>query len=234
MSSEEIKIPSRYHVPCVMLLDKSGSMSGAPIAALNEALIDFKKMFNENNADNSVIDICIMAFSSDVETIQNFAPSNEMSYTGPLVAEGLTAMAEAVDKGLDEINRRKAAYKNNGTPYYRPWLVCLTDGASTEDESYYNQIKHRLESEVAGDHVTPFGIGVGEGVDYKLLHEFFGEGHTYKLKDINGIGEFKKLFKFLKNSMIVKSQSKGAKPAPGSMPVATDQNGSFLEGVSFE
>ena len=232
MSDDEIKIPTRYHVPCAMLLDKSGSMSGAPIAALNKALTDFKSLFEENNADNSVIDLCIIAFGGDVEIIQKFAPSNEMDYTKPLEASGGTPMAEAVEVALDEITKRKELYKKNATPYYKPWLVCLTDGNSTEGPTYYNSIKQRLLDETNGNHVTPYGIGVGDGVNYPDLMDFFGENHTFKLLEVNNIGRFKELFQFLKNSFTVKSQSKGAKPT--NMPEAKDSNGQvFLTAASF-
>ena len=50
-----IKCPTRFHLPCVILIDKSGSMDGEPINALNEALIDFKYMFKADNVNDSVI-----------------------------------------------------------------------------------------------------------------------------------------------------------------------------------
>ena len=196
-----IKCPIRYHLPCVILLDKSGSMYGKPINALNEALIEFKEKFEPNNEDHDVIDICIIAFGGtgdgslpDVEIVQNFAPANEMFYTKKLIAYGGSPLAQAVETGLKEIARIKKEYKENAVDYYRPWLVCITDGESTEMRGYYNCVKVSLKKETEGKHVNPWGIGVGD-CNYKELYDFFGEGHAFRLEG----SKFKELFNYLKS-----------------------------------
>ena len=191
-----IKHPERKHLPCVILLDKSGSMAGEPINALNEALTDFKHQFKSDNVDDSIIDICIIAFSGfndwgsdenkqDIEILQPFAPANEMIYTKPLIANGGTPLAQAVETGLKEIARIRKEYCRNDINYFRPWLVCLTDGESTEDEAYYNSVKEYLKEAVNGKHLIAFGIGTGDGCNYKALYDFFGEGHAFILEDYN-------------------------------------------------
>ncbi len=222
---------TRYHVPCVMLLDKSGSMGGEPIDALNDALIEFKDKFEPDNEDHSVIDICIIAFGGkgngsvpDIEIVQNFAPANEMFYTKKLIADGGTPLAQAVETGLKEIARIKNEYKENAVDYYRPWLVCITDGESTESRGYVDRVKETLKKETEGKHVVTYGIGVGNGCNYKELYDFFGEGHTFKLADVRNVGKFADLFEFLSNSMTAKSESNGDS-ANTSMPDAVDKNG---------
>ena len=257
MTELPVKNPIRYHVPCVILLDKSGSMDDhgllidtevRPIDALNAALADFREMFDDKeNADYSVIDICIIAFGGrgqnglapDIEMLQNFAPANEMFYTEPLIAYGGTPLALAVETGLKEIDRIKERYTKEEVNYYRPWLVCITDGESTEDETYYNSVKEALHKAVKERHVIPYSIGIGEGIgaggacNYKRLKEFFGERNTYRLEDIDNAGKFKELMHFLGNSLIARSRSNGA-GANTEMPAAVDDTGEpLLRSVTF-
>ena len=211
MNNDVIKVisPQKMHLPCVMLFDKSGSMNypkeEPPINALNAALEDFKEMFkegkfggNQQEIDRlSAVDVCIIAFGGkgtdgtepDIEILQNFAPATEMFYTKKIVADGGTPLAKAFEKGLEKIVEIKKHYKNNDIEYYRPWLICLTDGESTEtltDEGkeYYNSIKEKLAKETEGNHVLPYGIGVGKECNYKELSDFIGDPErTFKLVD---------------------------------------------------
>jgi uncharacterized protein YegL len=240
MTEMPIKLENttRYHVPCVILLDKSGSMEGAPIDALNDALKEFKGKFESDNEDHSVIDICIFAFGGkgngsvpDIEKLQDFAPANEMFYNKSLIAFGGTPMAQAVETGLKEITRIKKEYQNNAVDYYRPWLVCITDGESTEGTGYINNVKNSLKEATKGKHVIPYGIGVGDECNYKKLYEFFGENHTFRLADVRNVGKFADFFEFLSNSMTAKSESNGEE---ATMPPAVDKEGNqILEPVKF-
>ncbi len=229
-----IKCPTRFHLPCVILIDKSGSMNGEPIYALNKALIDFKDQFKADNEDHYVIDICIIAFGGkgdgsepDIQILQEFAPANEMFYTAELKADGGTPLAQAVDIGLGEIARIRRKYRDCGVDYYRPWLVCITDGESTEDREYYNCVKVSLKKETEGKHVIPYGIGVGD-CNYRALYDFFGEGYTFRLEN----GKFKELFNYWKDILYIMHN---AFSRPPQVPQPIDSEGNrFLFPVAFD
>ncbi len=198
----ESKYYDPYHLACVLLLDKSGSMSGKPMDILNQALFEFKKMCDAKCDDTLSIDLCIISFGGngslggepDIEILQSFAPATEMFYNKPLIANETTPLAEAVERGLNEIARIKEAYKYHDIDYRRPWLICLTDGESTEDEAYYNSVKESLKEAVDNRRLSVFAFGIGDLCNYKKLSDFFGRNNTYRLEDNISARELGRIF----------------------------------------
>ncbi len=219
-----IKSIRSKHLTCVLLLDKSGSMNangknGKPIDALNKALVKFKEMFvkgeygtdKEANAKLSAVDLCMIAFGGEeddgteesIEILQDFKPANELCYTKPLVANGGTPLAKALETGLEKIEDMKEEYKARDIEYYRPWLICITDGESTEtDKNYVDSIKKQLHEAVAENHVLAYAFAVGE-CRMDELNEFFGKDNVqdYRDKDIEA---FAQVFQLLGNSFTAK------------------------------
>lgn len=105
---------------CVLLLDTSASMSGAPIDALNQGLKAFQQDLQEDGLAKRRVEIAIVTFGSGgVQTMQDFITAGE--FTAPTLVEGGdTPMGAAIQTGLDLVRDRKAVYKQNGVVYYRP------------------------------------------------------------------------------------------------------------------
>lgn len=193
---EDIDIIKCYgkHLPCVLLLDKSGSMAGEPIDTLNQGILQFYMIFfKECCGDMTIADLCIISFGGkgsdggepDIEILQEFAPVP--MYFKPLIAnetaKETTPLAEAVETGLNKIAGIKKVYRCNDIDYYKPRLICITDGESTEDEAYYNSVKDSLKEAVDNNRLSVFAFGIGDRCNYKKLYEFFGEKNTYRFED---------------------------------------------------
>lgn len=117
--------------PCLLLLDKSGSMSGEPINELNSGLLTFKEELLTDSLAVKRVEVAIITFGpvkieNDFHTAPNFFPPN-------LQADGDTPMGEAIKQGIEMITQRKEVYKTNGISYFRPWIFLITDGAPTDD-----------------------------------------------------------------------------------------------------
>ena len=41
-------------------------------------------------------------------------------------------MGEAIDEAIELVEARKSWYKVTGQPYYRPWIINMTDGEPTD------------------------------------------------------------------------------------------------------
>jgi uncharacterized protein YegL len=224
-------------VPCVLLLDTSGSMaeivanaghdtgqtvqqdgktyrvvSGGTtrIDILNEALTTFKDALDDPLARKRV-EIAIVTFGGMVTTIQDFVTAEHFQ-PPRLHASGSTPMGEAIIQGLDMIAQRKATYRTNGISYYRPWVFLITDGGPDPNDPWQTAAAQVKQGE-ASKSFAFFTVGV-EGANFDVLAQIATRA-PLKLKGLN----YGELFLWLSHSMQAVSQSspgdKVALPPPG-------------------
>jgi uncharacterized protein YegL len=194
--------------PCVLLLDKSGSMTGTPIAELNGGLRAFEEELKRDPLACRRVEIAIVSFgpvTCDVE----FAPTE--NFVAPtLQAGGDTPMGEAILVGLDLIDKRKQVYRQHGVAYYRPWVFLITDGAPTDE---WQEAAERVHLAERDRKLAFFAVGV-EGANFDVLSRI-SVRTPLKLKGLN----FRELFVWLSASLAEVSRSRPgdqvALPPPG-------------------
>lgn len=190
------------HIACVLLVDISGSMGGAPITELNEALAKFGEVLRNDARASGCADVCIIAFNHQVNVVVPFCPAVE--YTAPVLqASGSTAMNEAIITGLDLLENRKELYRRCGTPYYRPWMFLMTDGEPT-DHAYENDAKQRLSEAITAKKVTFFPMGIGSGARTDVLKSYNNDGMVLKAD----ASHFAEAFVWLSSSMAITANSR--------------------------
>jgi uncharacterized protein YegL len=119
---------------CILVLDTSGSMHGEKINQLNQGLIAFRDALQSDSVAQSRVEIAIVTFGP-AQLTQDFASAG--SFAPPtLSASGDTPLGAALQQSLDMLAMRKKLYKDNGTPYYRPWVFLITDGAPTDGDAW--------------------------------------------------------------------------------------------------
>ena len=188
--------------PCVLLVDTSGSMKGAPMDALNEGLATFKDDLLKDRLAGRRIEIAIVTFSSEVEVVQDFITVDKFD-PPELAAFGQTHMAAGMNKALEMIDTRKSAYKEYGVSYYRPWVFMITDGQPEgEDDTLVRQAADRIKSYEEQKKVAFFAVGV-EGANMKRLGELITRRTPVKLKGLR----FADMFVWLSASMQTISHS---------------------------
>lgn len=113
---------------CVLVLDTSGSMnaSGA-INQLNDGLVAFKNDTMQDPVTRDRLEVAIVSFNSKVDVVQqpDILPNIQIP---TLQASGQTQLVAAIEKAQEVVETRKLYYKSQGIPYYRPWIVVMTDG----------------------------------------------------------------------------------------------------------
>jgi len=183
--------------PCMLLLDCSGSMSGAPIKELNNGLRAFQEQLAKDELASKRVEVTVLTFATDVkivnefETAENFNPKE-------LVAGGLTSTGQAIEKAIQMLETRKAVYKANGISYYRPWIILITDGEPTDDWANAANMVHEGEK---NKQFAFFAVGV-QGANMNKLNQMTTRG----VKELEGL-QFTSLFQWLSNSMTSVSRS---------------------------
>nr|WP_142410910.1 MULTISPECIES: VWA domain-containing protein [unclassified Clostridium] len=185
------------HVACVFLLDTSASMTANDaIGKLNAGLRTFKEQtVNDSSFDEhtkACIDVALVSFGPDVQVQQKFTAVSEM-VPPTLTANGGTPMGAAIDKALDMITAQKARYNEIGTPYYRPWIFCITDGGPNDSYVAAAQRLRKMEDE---ERVLGYCVGVAN-FDRRTMASIFNTERIFELENLN----FPALFKFVSSSL---------------------------------
>jgi uncharacterized protein YegL len=106
---------------------------------------------------------------------------------------------------------RKKLYKDNGTPYYRPWIFLITDGAPTDNDAW-KAAATRIKDEESRKGVAFFSVGV-EGADMEVLKQLSAR-EPLPLKGYS----FREMFVWLSASLSKVSQSQPDQQVPLAPP----------------
>jgi len=187
--------------PCVLLLDTSSSMRGAPIAALNEGLRAFRDDLMHDALALRRVEVAVVTFDSDVQLVQDFVTVDRFD-PPTLTAQGYTHMGAAIHQALDMVQARKEQYRMNGVAYYRPWVFMMTDGEpQDEPEEVVEQAAQRIKADETQNRIAFFAVGV-EKANMARLGTIV-ERTPLKLKGLN----FVDMFVWLSTSMQAVAQS---------------------------
>lgn len=182
--------------PCLLLLDTSASMRGAPINELNAGLAAFKTDLAADTLAMKRVEVAVVTFGpaqirNTFQTAPNFIPPI-------LEATGDTPMGSAIKQGLELLRQRKDEYRANGIAFYRPWVFLITDGAPTDDWQAAAALVR--EGETAKSFAF-FAVAVGNA-NTDVLKQISARDPVR----LEGL-KFRELFQWLSNSMKSVSQS---------------------------
>jgi uncharacterized protein YegL len=198
--------PDKPQAACVLLLDTSRSMRGAPIKALQQGLEAYRSYLASDPEAKLIVETCVIAFSDEAKVVHPFSSVDQLPAV-ELTAGGWTSMGAAIDLGISQIEERKAFYREEGVDYYRPFLVLITDGAPTDlkGATRFAECAAKLQQGAKDRKFIPLLFGTGNA-NFEKLKELAGPSGTVAGIDGARFGEF---FQWLSKSV---SGLKDSKP----------------------
>lgn len=198
---------TNQRTPCVLLLDGSGSMQGAPIAQLYDGLRVFEAQLKQDPTTALRVQVLVLRVGDNdqVEVLTDWCDS--IDFTAPVVtANGSTPLGAGITVALEKVEAQKRAYDANGISSTRPWIMMISDGVPTD--TGWQEAAARARAAEQNKKCVVFPIGT-EGADLAALGMFSNRAPR-RLQGLN----FADLFVWLSRSMSVVS---------GSTPGATIQ-----------
>ena len=207
---------------CVLVLDVSGSMNEiiddsntvetgrqvfvdgkmynvveggiSKLDNLNEGLKSFYDEISNDDTTSQRLEIAIVTFNDQVRCIQS--PSLIANMNMPiLLADGNTALVDAMNEAIDLVADRKNWYKSTNQTYYRPWIILMTDGEPNSGQDV-ETLAARIKKDCNDKRYAFLPIGV-DNANMAILQQLQGNIPAMKLKGT----KFSSFFKWLSASM---------------------------------
>lgn len=183
--------------PCVLVLDTSSSMSSDNrMENLNAALKAFEAAVKSREDLRQQVLLMVLGFGSEVELLSDWTQADE--FTAPtLVANGMTAMGEAMrlaHAAVEDIHKR---LKGEGIPFTRPWIFLMSDGGPNDEGWQQAAAESRRACEDKRAVVWP--LAVPPNADASALKAFARSD-----MDVFAVGEdgnFEAIFEWLATSL---------------------------------
>ena len=145
-------------LPCVILIDTSGSMSADQQKLVN-GMEELKKYLSDDEMACSSVEVSIVTFDNEARVAEPFGPINDLCIPS-INCNGMTAMHAAVDIGLKTIDKRRSEYKQYGLSSYRPWMYMRRQ----ENQKLFF-----------------FPVAIGDTVDEKLLGSLHPDNEIFSI-----------------------------------------------------
>ena len=164
----------------------------------------FYQAIKEDETALYAADICVITFGgTEPVCLRDFSGLDQQPEVPTLSAGGMTPMGEAINLGLDLLERRKEQFRSVGVDYFQPWFVLMSDGAPNGAADQLARAKQRMDSLARDKKLSVFPIGIGAHADMKALAEFSPMRSPLKLKGL----KFREFFEWLSQSVSTTSQS---------------------------
>ena len=188
-------------LPCVLVLDGSASMDGAPMTELNAGLKILEDELKQDDTASQRVQLLVIRLGDDdqVDVLREW--TDAMDFKAPKIeANGRTPLGEAMRVALEKVETQKENYRAHDIPYNRPWIFVITDGSPTDLNWEDAAADCRAAEE--DNRVVIFAIGT-EGADFEALGKFSARSPV----KLDGL-KFRELFVWLS-----RSASSGSKAA---------------------
>lgn len=163
------------HVPVILLLDVSGSMSGAPIDELNRGVKDLLEVCGDPKLEKPV-KVAVITFGQNGATLhRELAPAAEINTSWQnMDASGGTPLGSALTLAKEMVDDTSYMPKDE---YYKGYFILVSDGEPNDE---WEEPMRKLMQEGRTAKYDRFALAVGEDANTEML-ELFVEGTNNKV-----------------------------------------------------
>lgn len=187
--------------PVVLLLDTSGSMSGAPIAELNQGVRQFLEETKNDEAAGMSVELEVVTFADRATRVIPFKPIANVHAPSPFGAYGMTSMGAALRMATADLKARRSLYRSTGVSSYRPWVVLMTDGGPNDE---WRDAAREMREMGERGRIQYVGIEIGRQADHRTMCQILpANPGPVRLQGL----KFKQFFRWLTDSLRSVSRS---------------------------
>lgn len=201
--------PTAKPLPVVLLLDVSGSMRGAKIQNLNEAVKDMMDTFRDTENNETEIHVAIITFGAEVKLHQALASVSDIAWQD-LSASGGTPLGIAVKMAKAMIEDKTVIPSRA----YRPTVVLVSDGRP--GDSWSQPLADFIE-DGRSSKCDRMAMAIGANADEGVLGKFI-EGTKNPLFYAENAKQLHEFFSFVTMSVTSRTLSQN----PNVLPEASD------------
>ena len=150
-------------LPIYFVADESHSMRGAPIAAVNQGLLDLRDEVARHPLIGKKVQFAIITFADTAEVRLNLSELSEELVLPTLTPRGRgTSYASALEALRQALPGDVALLKSRGYQVHRPSVFFLTDGQPTEKDTRWQTALEDLKDPAFKERPNILAFGVGE------------------------------------------------------------------------
>lgn len=214
MNLNNFVIQEARPLPVFLLVDTSGSMTGAKIDTVNAALREMLLTLSHVEGARGQIKLCIITFGQQVDVLQQL-DNVENIHLQALKANGNTPMGEAVERVVSLIEDRNVVPARA----YTPTIVLISDGIPTDcpQELYDNDNAGKddflawepirsLQQAGRAKKASRIAMGIGQDANYEMLKAFVNKEGVPVIR-ANDAAAISKFFKWVTMTVSMRSVS---------------------------
>jgi uncharacterized protein YegL len=204
--------PKAKPLPVILLLDVSGSMSGAKIQNLNEAVKDMLETFRDTENGETEIWVAAITFGAEVKLHQPLISAGSIQWHD-LSAGGFTPLGTALQMAKAMIADKDVVPSRA----YRPTVVLISDGQPNDD---WEKPLADFIGEGRSAKCDRMAMAIGADADESVLGKFI-EGSAYQLFYAENARQLHDFFKFVTMSVTTRTrlQNPNVVPEPNGIEV---------------
>ena len=193
-------------VLCICV-DASASMTlQQRMSTVNREIGTFLQNMYNNATARDAVEVCIIAFGDQIKVMCDFGSLTEaIRANRDIKATGArTELGAGVLKALDRLDNRLQLLTDLGAPFYKPWLILISDGEATDAarcKEAAKKVRERLSRQQLKVKCLSLGDEGNAGAQ-RTLREFTLDGEVDRVNSL----EMTEFFEMLSRSVSRASQ----------------------------